>query len=171
MGPECLLPCWQESATGPYLEPCEVHSLQSYIFKNHFIINILSVPRLSKCSCSFSFSYQKFSFPSCMLHAYHLIVPIILSEEYKLWRSSLCRLFQQSATSFILGPNILMILLSNIFILCYLLGVGDYVSHSCKTTGKIIILYVLVLTFWDSRWKTVYSELNDNKRSPNLKCS
>jgi hypothetical protein len=51
-----------------------------------------------------------------------------------------------------LGPNILLsILFSNTLSLCSSLNVRDRVSHSYRTTGKIIVLYVLILKFFDSR--------------------
>jgi len=32
--------------------------------------------------------------------------------------------------------------------------VGDQVSHTYKTTDKIIVLYILIFKFLDSKWKT-----------------
>jgi hypothetical protein len=34
------------------------------------------------------------------------------------------------------------------------LSVRDQVSHPYKTTGKIIVLYILILYFWIANWKT-----------------
>jgi phosphate starvation-inducible membrane PsiE len=48
----------------------------------------------------------------------------------------------------LLGPNILLsILFSNTLNLCSSLSVRDQVSHPYKTTGKIMILYILILSF------------------------
>jgi hypothetical protein len=44
-------------------------------------------------------------------------------------------------------PNILNTLFSNTLGLCSSLNVRDHVSHPYRTTGKIIVLYILNLTF------------------------
>jgi hypothetical protein len=44
-------------------------------------------------------------------------------------------------------------LFSNTFSLCFSLNVTDQVSHPYKTTGRIMVLYILTFTFLDSRWK------------------
>jgi hypothetical protein len=49
------------------------------------------------------------------------------------------------------GPNILNTLFSNTLSLCSCLTVRDHVSHPYRTTGKIIVLYILTFTFFDIR--------------------
>jgi hypothetical protein len=53
--------------------------------------------------------------------------------------------FYPPVTSFLLGPNILLnTLFSNTLSLCSTLNVREQVSHPYKTTGKIIVLYILI---------------------------
>jgi hypothetical protein len=83
-----------------------------------------------------------------------LIILIILGKEYKLWSSSLCSFLQRPVTSFLFGPNILLsTMVSNTLSLHSALNVRDKVSHPYKIIGKIMVLYVLVLKFLDSRWE------------------
>jgi hypothetical protein len=68
--------------------------------------------------------------------------------------SSLCSLVHSPVTSSLLGPNIL---LSTLFLdtlsLYSSLSVRDHFSHAYKTTGKITVLYTLILVFLDSNLK------------------
>jgi hypothetical protein len=87
----------------------------------------------------------------CLAHLIllHLIILIIPDEEYK------------SCSSSLFGPNIPHnTLFLNTLSLCYSLIVRDNVSHPYRTTGKIIVLYILIFIFFDSRRG---SGLNDNK--------
>jgi hypothetical protein len=55
-------------------------------------------------------------------------------------------------TPSLFGPNILLnTLFSNTLSLCSSLAVRDHVSHPYRTTGKIIVVYILTFTFFDSR--------------------
>jgi len=60
--------------------------------------------------------------------------------------------FRPHDTSSLLGPNILLsILSSNTLSLCYILSVRDQVSHPYRTTGSIIILCIFVFMLLDRR--------------------
>jgi uncharacterized membrane protein len=82
-----------------------------------------------------------------------LITLTILGEEYKPCSSSLCSFLQPPVTSSLLGPYILLsTLFSNTLNLCSSLKERDKVSHPYKTTGKIIVLYILIqnVIYWYS---------------------
>jgi hypothetical protein len=60
--------------------------------------------------------------------------------------------FQPPLTSSLLDPNIILsTLFTNTLNLCSSLNVRDQVSHPYKTTGKSLILYILIDTFLDNR--------------------
>ena len=64
----------------------------------------------------------------------------------KSFSSSLCSLLQSPVTSSLLGPNILLnTLFSNTVRFLSSRNVSDQVSHPYNITGKIIVLYILIL--------------------------
>ena len=73
------------------------------------------------------------------------ITRTILGEEFKSFSSSLCSLLHSPVTSSLLGPNILLnTMFSNTLSFLSSRDVSDQVSHPYKTTGKIIVLYILI---------------------------
>src|SRR5215510_5969432 len=63
---------------------------------------------------------------------------------HRSFRSSLCNFLHSPVTSSLLDPNTLLnALFSNTLSLCSSLNVSDQVSHPYKTTGRIIVLYIL----------------------------
>jgi hypothetical protein len=63
---------------------------------------------------------------------------------------------------------LLSTLFSNMLSLFSSLNVKDQVSHPYRTTGKIILLYILILTFSTADKKTEGSGKNGSKHSQNL---
>ena len=90
----------------------------------------------------------------------------ILGEEYKSFSSSLCNLLHSPFTSSPLGPNILLkTIFSNILSFLSPRNVSVQASHPYKTTGKIIVLCILIFKFLDSnledkRFRIQYSNFN-----------
>jgi len=75
-----------------------------------------------------------------------------LGEECRSLSLSLCSFLHSPVTLSLIGPNILLNTLS----LHSSLNVSDQVSHPYKTTGKIIVLYLLIFKFLDSKPVNVY---------------
>jgi hypothetical protein len=89
-----------------------------------------------------------------------LFILTMFGEEYKLFSSSLCSFLQSSVSSCFFGPNILLsTLFSNTLGLCFSLNVTDQVSHPHRTTGNIIVLYILIFIFLGSRREGAYTLL------------
>jgi hypothetical protein len=90
--------------------------------------------------------------PSCYITC--LSHPHWLDHSNYTWQRvqvSLCRFLQPPATLFPLGPNILLSsLFSNTLSLRSFINVGDHI-HTYRTTGKILVSYILIFTFLDSR--------------------
>ena len=94
------------------------------------------------------------------------ITRTILDEDYRSLSSSLCSFLHSPITSSLLGLNILLsALFSNTLSLLSTLKVSDQVSHPYKTTGKIIVLYILIFKFLVSKREDKDSAPNDNKHS------
>jgi hypothetical protein len=89
---------------------------------------------------------HSFSPPSCYMPAdlirLHLIILIKLSNEYRLWSSSLCSFHQPPVNSSLSSPNTLLsILLSSTLSPCSSLNPRDKVSHLYKPTKNNGFVY------------------------------
>ena len=81
-----------------------------------------------------------------------LITRKIMGEEYRSLSSSLCGFLHSPVTPSLLDPNILLsTIFSNSLSLHSSFNVSDQVSDPQKSTGKIIVLYILILQFLDSK--------------------
>ena len=136
-----------------------VYTPTSHFLKIHLNIILPSTPRSPKQSLFLRFPYQNpvcLSSPlSCMSHTSHysrFYLPTILGEEYRSLSSSLCSVLHDPITLSLWGPNILLsTLFSNTLSLHCALNVSDQVSHPYKTTSKILVLYIVIFKFLDSK--------------------
>jgi len=134
-----------------------VHNPTSYFLKIDLNIILPSTPGSSKWSISLRFPHQNSVYASPLLHTRymtsHLILLDVISrtklgEEYRSLSSSLYSFLHSLVTSSLLGTNVLLnTLFSNTLSLRSSLNVSDQVSHPYKTTGKIIVQYILIFKF------------------------
>ena len=158
MEPEGLLLCLQVPATCPSHETDKSSpSPQTNFLKIH--LNIILPSTLGFPSGSFpQFSPQKTKYTLLLYmprspHSSRFDhLHTIFGGEYRTLSSSLCSFLHSPITSSLLGPNIILnSLLPNTHSLRSSLNVSDQVTHPYKTTGKIIVLYILIFIFLDSK--------------------
>ena len=143
-----------------------VHIPTSHLLEIHPNIIHPSTPRSPQWSLSLRFPHQDLYTPlsspiraTCPAHLILLdfITRTILGEEYRSLSSSLCSLLHSPVTSSLLGPNILLnTIFPNTLSFLSSSNVSDQASHPYKTTGKIIVLYILIFNFLDSNLFYLY---------------
>jgi len=126
------------------------HALTSHFLKIHLII-LPSMLGSSKWFLSLMFIHQNPLYTSTLPHmCYMPRLPhsswfdpwTILSEEYRSLSSSLCSFLHSPVTLILLGPNMFLnTLFSNTLSLHSSLNMSVQVSHPCKTTGRILVLF------------------------------
>jgi len=161
MEPEGSLPHSQVPATCPNPEPARSspyphiplpESLSQYYPPIYaWVSQVTSFPHVSPPKPTHLLSPIRATFLA-HLSVLDLITRTILCEEYRSLSSSLCNFLHSPVTSFLLGPNILLnALFSNTLSLLSSINVSDQVSHPYNTTGKIIVLYMLIFKFLDGQ--------------------
>ena len=137
-----------------------VHKPTSNNLKFHFNFILTSTPGSTKWSLSLRFpqpilciglSYHLASYMLRLSHSSDFITKKMLSKEYRTLSSSLCSFPLSFVTSSSLDLNILLKpLSSDTLSQSSSRNVTNQFSHSHKTTGKIIVLYISLFNLLDS---------------------
>ena len=136
----------------PFLRQLEpIHATTSHYLKIHLYIILSSKPWFSRCLFSFTKTlFTSLLSPICAtcptyLILLHLFTRIVFGKQYRSLSSSLRSFIHSPVTWPLLGPNIpLSTLFSNTLSSHFSLNMSDQVSHPYRTTGKIIVLYILL---------------------------
>ena len=129
-----------------------VHNPTTHFLKIHLNIILPSTPGSPQWSLSPRFPHQNPVYASPLTNTrymrrpshsrfYH---PHNIGWGVQIIKLLICNFLQSPVTSSLLGTNILLNLHPS-------LNVSDQFSHPHKTTGKIIVLYILILKFLDSK--------------------
>ena len=156
MAPSSLLPHSQEPTTcfcpeSDHSRPCP----PSLFLGIYFNIILPSVRRFSKWPLSSGFPNQnpactsplpiRTTCPTCLIYV-DLTTWKTFGEAYRSEAPCFFSLLHSLVISSLLGQSILLSAL-----LSYTHSVRDHVPCPCKTTGKIIVLYILIFIFMDSK--------------------
>jgi hypothetical protein len=121
-------------------------------FSQYLVFQVVSILQVSSpITCMPLVSPESTSGPRHLI-LLDLITRKILDKLYRSLSSSLCIFLYSSVTSSLLSTNILLSTpLSNTLSLRSSLNMSDQVSHPYKTTGKIVVLFIQIYRFLDSK--------------------
>ena len=154
MEPEGSLPQSQVPTTCPYPEPDQpIPFTTSHFLTIHLNIFLPSTPGLFPSGFPTKIVYATGLSPVRATFLVHLILldlitRIIFGEVYRSLSPSLYSFLHSNLTSCFLGTNsFLSALFSYTLSLRFSLSLSDQDSHPYKTTGKIIVLCILIFIF------------------------
>jgi hypothetical protein len=146
-----------------------VNASTSRFLKIHLNIIFPSMSWSPKWSLSLRFPCQNPVYASPLPHSHYIPCPPHSSQFYhpnnigwvvQIIKFLLCSLLHSPVTLSLLGPNTLLInQVSNTLSLRSSLSVNDQVLHPYKTGDKIILLYILIFIFLDSKQNVVLIQL------------